>query len=122
MIDPSYSMTKIIHMAVDQWIEDLESQEISFAAPGGYTITKHVGQQFPERPNNALRQGQARSKEREALKDRASGHRSSTTARLKIGTYNKLQDAVFWRDTLRSHDIEQALLAWFERNQTGRAI
>lgn len=119
MVDSSWSMTRVIHMAIESWLDDLESREDKVISADGYPIIKPAGMPYPKRPSDALRQGQARKGERKSLTQRADGEWSATTTRLSIPAYERLQDAVFWRDTLRSHDIEQALVDWFKKNLSG---
>lgn len=122
MVDASWSMSRVIQMALEEWLDELESQEDIFENASGYKIIKPAGMPYPERETDALRKGKARKGERKDIGDRKDGNWTTTTTRLPLPLYERFFNMVYWRDTLRSHEIERALIAWFEKNIPNKAL
>ena len=118
MIDSSYSMTRVIHLAIEEWMDALEAVEDEFETGNGYRLTKPAGMPYPARKTDAMRMGPPTLSERSSARQEGSSY---TSARIKLSVFERLEDAVYWRGTLRSHEIEHALRAWFEAHASNEA-
>jgi hypothetical protein len=111
-LETAWTMNKIINLALDDWLKELEAQEDLFTTPEGYEIRKPAGLPYPKRISDGLRQGPPREGERGQEPEREGGRWRKTTARLEAPIFERLANAVFWRETLRGRDTDTAIRAW----------
>ncbi len=110
MIKGEWNATTVVVEAVTQWLDDLESKEIQLETWDGYPITKPAGRPFPERRTDQVRQGPP-PKNKQRTVDLA-----PTTIRFPVPLAERMMNAVWWRQSFRSHDVEDAVRAWFREN------